>query len=90
MKKIRIFSFVILLITIFISLDLLTNFLSSLIPTMNDGISTHSMIPGNLYFGDGTWSQERFLNAFLISMWIAFLAFTWNIAIIIVAIHKKK
>ena len=39
MKKIRIFSLVILVITVFVSLDLLINLLGSIIPTMNDEIS---------------------------------------------------
>ncbi len=90
MKKIRIFSLVILVITVFVSLDLLINFLGSLIPTMNDGLGTHSIIPDNLYFSDDSWSQEKFFNAFHISSWITFLVLVENIVITAIAIYKKK
>lgn len=90
MKKIRIISLIILIITVFVSLDLLGNFLGSLVPDINDGISTHSIIPGHIYFGDGSWSRERFFHAFLVSAWITFLLFVWNIAITVVVNDKKK
>ncbi|MDO4719950.1 MAG: hypothetical protein Q4A78_04750 [Peptostreptococcaceae bacterium] len=90
MKKIRILSLVILVIAVFVSLDLLINLLGSLIPTMNDGISTHSIISGNFYFGDGSWSQEKFFNAFLISSLITFLIFVENIVITAVPFNKKQ
>lgn len=90
MKKIRILSLVILVITAFVSLDLLINFLGSLIPTMNDGIGTHSIISGHLYFGDGLWSQEKFFHAFLISSVVTFLVFVENILITAISIYRKK
>ena len=90
MKKFRILSLAVFVITSFVSLDLLINLLGSLIPAMNDGIGTRSIIPGNMYFGDASWSQERFFNAFLISSLITFLVFVENIVITAVAIYKKK
>lgn len=90
MKKIRIISLVVFVITVFVSLDLLMNLLGSFIPTMNDGIVTHSIIPGNIYFGDSSWSQERFFNAFLISSLITFLVFVENIIITVIAIYKRN
>ena len=60
MKTVRILSLAALVITSFVSLDLLINLLGSLIPSMNDGIGVHSIIWGNLYFGDNLWSHERF------------------------------
>ena len=56
MKKLRIISLIIHVITSFVSLDLLINLLGSLIPSMNDDIGVHSIIWGNLYFGDNLWS----------------------------------
>ena len=90
MKKIRIISLVVLAITVFVSFDLLINLLGSMIPAMNDGIGVHSIIWGNLYFGDNLWSHERFFNAFVISGLISFAVFVENIILTIIAIIKKK
>lgn len=89
MKKVRIISLVIFLITTFISLDLLINLLGSMIPELNDGIGTHSIIWGNLYFGDSLWSHERFFNAFIVSALISFVMLVENIVLIIIDILKK-
>ena len=89
MKKIRIISLIALAITSFISLDLLINLLGSLIPSMNDGIGVHSIIWGNLYFGDSSWSYERFFNAFVISSLISFAVLVENIVLTIVDIMRK-
>lgn len=90
MKKIRIISLLALVITSFVSVDLLINLLGSLIPSMNDGIGVHSIIWGNLYFGDTLWSHERFFDAFVISCLISFLVFVENIVLSIIAITKDK
>ena len=90
MKKLRIISLIILLITVFISMDLLINLLGSMIPTMNDGIGVHSIIWGNLYWGDRLWSHERFFNAFVISSLISFAVFVENIVLTIMDICKKN
>lgn len=90
MKKFRIISLIVLVITSFISLDLLINLLGSMIPTMNDGIGTHSIIWGNLYFRDNLWSHERFFNAFVISSLISFGVFVENIVLTIMDILKEN
>lgn len=90
MKKVRIISLILLVISLFISLDLLINLLGSMIPSMNDGIGVHSIIWGNLYFGDNLWSYERFFNAFVSSSLIFFLIFSWNVVLSIVDIVKKN
>ncbi len=90
MKKVRIISLIVLIITTFVSLDLLINLLGSLIPSMNDGIGVHSIIWGNIYFGDNFWSHERFFNAFVISSLICFAVFIENVVLSIFAIAKKK
>lgn len=84
MKKIRIVSLIVLIMTTFVSLDLLINLLGSMIPEMNDGIGTFSIIPGNLYFGDSGWTYERFFNAFIISARISFVVFVENIVLVII------
>ncbi len=88
-EKIRIISLVVLVITSFVSIDLLINLLGSLIPSMNDGIGTHSIVWGNLYFGDNLWSHERFLDAFITSALISFAVLVENIVLSIIAIAKK-
>ena len=90
MKQFRIISLVVLVITAFVSLDLLINYLGSLDPIMNDGITIHTIIPGQLYFGDSLWSQERFFNAFVISSMITFAVFLENIVLYIISIAKKN
>ena len=88
MKRIRILSAVVLLIICFVSLDLLINLLGSMIPPMNDGIGVYSIL-GNLYFGDNTWTHERFFHAFVTSAWISFAVFAENVVLAIVDIWKK-
>lgn len=88
MKTIRIISLILLVITTFVSMDLLFNLLGSMIPSMNDGIGTHSIIWGNLYFGDNLWSHERFFNAFVVSSLISFGVFVENIVLMIISIKK--
>jgi len=89
MKKARIISLIVFVVSAFISLDLLFNLLGSMIPTMNDGISTHSIIWGNLYFGDRLWSHERFFNAFVASALITFAILVENVVLTIVDMMKK-
>ena len=80
---------IVLVVTAFVSLDLLINLLGSMIPTMNDGIGTHSIIWGNLYFGDNLWNHERFFNAFVKSALVTFAVFVENVVLAIVDIVKK-
>ena len=79
-----------LVITSFVILDLLINLLGSLIPSLNDGIGVHSIVWGNLYFGDNLWSHERFFNAFVTASLISFAVFVENVVCTILAIVKKK
>ena len=90
MKKIRIVSLIVLIITAVISLDLLINFLGNLVPGMNDGLGIHSVIlPGKLFFGDRLWSLERFYNAFVVSSLITIAVFVENIVLTIIDICRK-
>ena len=89
MKKIRVISLIVLVVTSFISLDLLFNLLGSLIPSMNDGIGVHGLICGNLFFGDSLWSQERFFQAFITSSLISFAVFVENVVLAIIDLLKK-
>ena len=90
MKKVRIISLAVLVVTSFVSMDLLINLLGSLVPSMNDGIGVHSVIWGNLYFGDNLWSHERFFDAFVASSLVSFAVFVENIVLTVITIVKKK
>ena len=90
MKKFHIISLVLLVITTFISMDLLFNLIGSIIPSMNDGIGTHSIIWGNLYFGEDHWTHEKFFNAFVISSLISFGVFIENTILTILSIKKQE
>lgn len=89
MKRLRLVSLLVLIVTVFVSMDLLINLLGSMIPSMNDGIGVHSIIWSNLYWGDRAWSHERFFNAFVISILISFGVFVENIVLMIIDILKK-
>ena len=90
MKKLRIVSLVILVITTIISVDLLINFLGNLVPEMNDGLGIHSvLLPAKLFYGDSLWSLERFYNALVTSSLITLAVFVENIVLAIIDITKK-
>lgn len=90
MKKLRIISLIILVITSVISVDLLINFLGNLVPEMNDGLGMHSVIlPGKLFFGDSLWSLQKFYNAFVISALVTLVVFVENVVLTIIDIVKK-
>ena len=90
MKKLRIVSLVVLVITMSISVDLLINFLGNLVPEINDGLGIHSvLLPGKLFFGDTLWSLERFYNAFVTSSLITLAVFVENVILAIIDIAKK-
>ena len=90
MKGMRIVSLIVLIITSVISMDLLINFLGTLVPEINDGLGAHSVIwPCNLFFGDSLWSLEKFYNAFVISSLITLAVFVENIVLTIINIVRK-
>ena len=90
MKKLRVVSLVVLVISAAISIDLLANFLGNLVPEMNDGLGIHSIIlPSKLFFGDSLWSLERFYNAFITSSLITIVVFAENIVLAIIDILKR-
>ncbi len=85
----RIISLVVLVITSFISVDLMINFLAALVPSMNDGIGAHTIISSILYFGDNCYSLENFFHYFETSLLISFAVFVENIVLSIIAIAKR-
>ena len=90
MKMLRIVSLFVLMIATIISVDLLINFLGSLVPEINDGLGIHSvLLPGKLFFGDSLWSLERFYNVFITSLLITLAVFVENIVLAIIDIARK-
>ncbi|MBQ4339118.1 MAG: hypothetical protein IJC37_06820 [Clostridia bacterium] len=91
MKKIRIASLILFVITTVISIDLLFNLLGNIDPAKNDGLGMFSIIiPGHVYFGDSLWSLERFYDAFVTSALVSLAVFIENIILSIIAIAKSE
>ncbi len=89
MKKIRIISLIILIISSFVTLELLINVLGNVMPEANDGLRMFG-ISSRLIFGDSLWSYERFFDAFRISSLITFAVAYENILLLILAKKKKQ
>lgn len=90
MKKLRIFSLIALIISVFVSIDLGLNLLYNFIPEYLDGYTSHSILQGTFgIFGDSNWTLGRFYNDFETSIWISFALFVENIILAIIDIKKK-
>ena len=91
MKKLQIISLIALIITVFITIDLGINLIFSLIPQLQDGISSHSVLQSTFgIFRDGSWSQEHFFFAFEKSLWITFVMFVENVVVLMLTIVRKQ
>ena len=90
MKAFRIISIIALAVMLFISIDLGFNFLHSLIPELQDGISSYSVLQRMFgIFGDSGWTKAKFFFAFVNAVWVTFFVVLVNIALTIIAITKK-
>ncbi len=87
MKTIKIISLVLLAMSTFITVDLLLNFLSATVPSMNDGIMCRSLFKP--FFGE-QWSLKGFYNAFATSLWVTTAIAIENIALAITITIKKR
>ncbi len=87
MRIIRVVSLILLAISIFITADLLLNFLSATVPSMNDGIMCRSVFKP---FFSEQWSLEGFYNAFATSLWLTTAIIIENIAVAITVIVKNQ
>ena len=91
MKKLRIVSLILLVISVFISIDFGLNVLYNLIPEFLDGYTSHSVLQGTIgIFGDSNWYLGKFYEDFEISIWISFSLFVENIVLAIMHIKKDK
>ncbi len=86
MKKIKVISMILLAISIFVTADLMLNFLSATVPTMNDGIMCRSIFKP--FFGE-QWSVDGFYSAFATSLWISVIISIENIVLSILSLLKK-
>ncbi len=86
MKKIRVISMILLAISIFVTADLMLNFLSATVPAMNDGIMCRSIFKP--LFKE-QWSVSGFYSAFATSLWISVIIFIENIVLSILSVLKK-
>lgn len=87
MKIAKILSLILLAISVFLSADLLLNFLAATVPSMNDGITCRSIL---YELFDNNWTLERFYSAFSISLKISVAIFIENIALFIYEASKKR
>lgn len=79
MKKVQILSVIILMLSVFVAIDLGINFANSLVPELNDGIGSRSILQGMFgVFGDTGWTKEKFLFAFEKSLWISYFLIVEN------------
>lgn len=91
MKKLRIISLIVLIITVFVSLDLGLNLAYNLFWENHDGLTVNSILHGLFrIFGDSMWSVERFFDAFKTSVWITFFVLVENSVLAIMDLKKEK
>lgn len=91
MSRFRIFSLIILLIAVFISIDLGCNYLQAVtseISGIGDGIAIHG-ITAPIILGDRGWSYQKYLSVFETSVWIAFIILVEN-AVLSIFSQKRK
>lgn len=83
MKRIRTISLIILLVSLFASIDLGFNFLYNLVPEHLDGYTSHSTLHGLFgILGDHGWSLSKFYNMFEKSVWFTYLMVLENIGLL--------
>ncbi|MBR3841266.1 MAG: hypothetical protein IKM20_09035 [Erysipelotrichales bacterium] len=91
MKKLRIMLLILLIVSLFVSIDLGLNFCFSLIPELQDGIGSNSILQATFgIFGDNGWTKAKFYYAFSKSLWITYWIFVLNISVYLVNIINGK
>ncbi len=82
MKILKIISLLILMLSVFVSIDLGINFMGSLVPETQDGIAFNSILQSTFGLLEGSlMTREDFFNAFQISLWITFTVFVENVVL---------
>ena len=80
MKRIKTIALILLLISLFSSIDLGLNFLYNLVPEHLDGYTSHSILQGLFgILGDHGWSLSKFYSMFETSIWFTYLMVVVNI-----------
>ncbi len=87
-KVIKVIAVVLLLVSLFCTLDLGLNYVYNLEWQAHDGLTAHSTLHGLFgIFGDSLWSLDLFYSAFEISAWVTFGAL---VAAVAVSFRKAK
>jgi len=77
-----------LAVAVFACVDLACNFLSSLVPEINDGLTVRGILAPLVYGLDGSyWSLAEFYEGFAVSLWLLCAAAVGNI--ILSCIHRS-
>lgn len=88
MKRLKLITLVLLILSLFITIDLGLNFLYNLIPEFLDGYTTYSILHAIFgIFGDSNWSLGRYFFAFEKALWGSFVLFVFYV---VLALWKKK
>lgn len=92
MKKLRIISLIILIMTLFVALDLGFNYLQAVTTQIigtGDGIPIYGIF-ARIFLGDRGWSYQAYLNIFKTSAWISFAVAIENAVLAIVDMKKGR
>ncbi len=90
MKILRATSLILLLISLFVTIDFGINLIASLVGSMNDGIGNFSTLHYLFgIFGDNGWSHRLYFEAFQASAWISFFLFAENIVLSLINLFRK-
>ena len=91
MKTFKIISLVVLLVSLFVSVDLGINCIGSLVPELQDGIGYNSFLQSAFGLLEGSLkTRADFFGAFTTSLWVSFAIFTENVVLHIVTLINKK
>ncbi len=81
-ETIRIITAVMLIISLFCTVDLGMNFCYNLYPQAHDGYTVNSILHGVFcIFGDNGWTLDKFYTAFQTSAWLSFIIASANLLI---------
>lgn len=92
MKKFRVISFVVLILSVFISVDLGFNYLRAVAASISgtgDGIAIYSIF-APIFLGDRLWSYQKYLNIFQTSAWLTFAVFAENAVLAILSLARGE
>ncbi len=92
MKIVRIASLVVLVLSVFVSIDMGLNVMALAVPEMQDGIGYNSLLQSvfGLLESMGVDTAMEFRSAFSVSIWVSFALFVVNCALCVMAMCERK